>query len=148
MQHSYVKCLQWKQPSPPISVFAQKWNLGPGTSDHLLKSLSQDGDSFMQMTQTQTGSMQAGRSSLEPRRRQALFEPVSKHVIATHDCMGKFISVILPIPLLTKPLYTAPVRYQRHLLHHLMSSLSEISHRHSSTVLLNESRRTHVIHAF
>lgn len=33
---------------------------------------------------------QAGRSSLEPTRRQALLEPVGKHVIATHDCVGKF----------------------------------------------------------
>lgn len=51
----------------------------------------------------------AGRNSLEPMRRQALFESVSIFVIDTRDCTGKFwnvsISVILPVPQLTKQLY-------------------------------------------
>ena len=42
--------------------------------------------------------LRTGSNALEPIRRRALFEPVSKHVIATRDCMGKCwnVSSLLP----------------------------------------------------
>lgn len=57
--------------------------------------------------------LHAGRNTLEVIRRESLFEPVSKCVIAACGWMGKFwnVSVILPVPQLTKQLYMVPVQY-------------------------------------